>query len=195
MQSFKKSVLISTIILLLSLINLCSFSQSLDFFSEDLVFKLNNGSLTVEGEYHFRNLKDICIERTLSYPFPQDDDHGMVTWFSAWPKDEPDSSVVIHKRKDGGNFYAKFQPLAERTYFIGYTQELKAGHARYILLTTQQWKKAFDHATYKLWVPLNIKVDSISYIPDKIDTVKDHFIFKWTKTNFMPDRDFEVWFQ
>ncbi|MBU2651893.1 MAG: DUF4424 family protein [Bacteroidetes bacterium] len=186
--------LISVIFLVFCSINLIS-AQSLDFFREDLVFKLNRESLSVEGEYYFRNLTPAKVERSLFYPFPQDDDHGNVVWFAAWPTDEPDSSVVLRKRKEGGNFHAVFPPYSQRAYFIGYTQELKSGHARYILTTTLQWKKPFELANYKLWVPLGIQIDSLSYPPDKIDTVKEYVIYNWSKTNFMPDRDFEAWFR
>lgn len=194
-QTQMKNPIPSFLLPFMILIAFQSSAQSLDFFREDLVFKLNRESLSVEGEYFFRNFTGTTVERSLFYPFPQDEDHGSVVWFAAWPRDDPDSSVVLHKRKQGGNFLASFPPYGQRVYFIGYTQRLKSGHARYILTTTQQWKKPFELANYKLWVPITLHVDSLSYPPDETDTVKEHIIYKWTRVNFMPDRDFEIWYK
>jgi hypothetical protein len=85
-------------------------------------------------------------------------------------------------------------PNETRILRIGYTQEVKTNQAMYILTTTASWGKPFQQAYYELHVPFDIQVDSISYVPDKIQQVGGLFIYIFERQNFMPDRDFIIYF-
>ena len=53
-------------------------SQNIQFFREDLNFRLEENQFYVDGLYYFRNLTDQDVNRTLFYPFPADSIYGEV---------------------------------------------------------------------------------------------------------------------
>ena len=55
-----------------------AFPQSLQFYEEALFFEINDGHFIVDGQYWFKNTGNRDIHQILFYPFPQDDNIGMV---------------------------------------------------------------------------------------------------------------------
>jgi hypothetical protein len=50
-------------------------------------------------------------------------------------------------------------------------------------------------ANYRLQVDMDLVIDSLNYLPDTVFQMGDKQIFDWHKTDFMPDRDFEVYLE
>ena len=167
-------------------------SQNIDFFREDLRFRLSENYFEVQGDYYFRNNSSKPLNLKLKYPFPNDSLFGKIDSVKCFSSTDLVSSINIIKHE-----YIMFTvsiPANEtKVYCISYRQELRGNRAMYILTTTQQWGKAFDQVFYELVVE-NLYVDSLSYIPDKVEIFTDSTKFYWEKKNFMPDRNFEVFF-
>mgnify|MGYP000429280621 FL=1 len=77
---------------------------------------------------------------------------------------------------------------------IGYTQELKGSKAEYILMSTKSWGQSLTEVNYTLITPHDLKVDSLSYPPDFSNDKSGKTIYYYHKENFMPDREFEIFF-
>ena len=167
-------------------------AQSVEFFREDLKFILTEDTLKVSGDYYFRNTKNKLITRKLIYPFPTDTSLGEI------------DEVVCYDLSDQGNridtiqqtymmFSLTIPPDEISIYRIGYKQQLLGNRAMYILTSTQSWNKPFEEVNYEM-VSKNVRIDSLSYLPDRVELFTDSTKFYWQKYNFMPDRNFEVLF-
>ena len=170
------------------------FCLDIDFFREDLNFEIKDSYFYVDGIYYFRNNSDTEIKRLLFYPFPRDSHNGIVDSMRAICL--IDSSDCITKTGENGfSFRVKLAPHQEQKYRISYRQKLLTNEAEYILTTTQKWRKSFEEVNYKIRLPKDIILDSLSYFPDSLKTVGNKNIFFYHKENFMPDRNMKIWFK
>ena len=167
-------------------------SQNVDFFREDLRFRLMDGKFEIEGDYYFRNNTESPLTMKLIYPFPLDSLFGKIDSVICFGSSDLSSSIYSVNQKQM-IFAISIPPNESKIYRIAYHQQLRANKALYILTTTKRWGKPFERASYELLVE-NLDVDSLSYIPDKVEVFNDSTKFYWDKENFMPDRDFEVFF-
>lgn len=176
-------------ILLLGLFTNLS-SQSIDFFSESLTFRLQDGSFEVEGLYYFRNNADTEISQNLFYPFPNVKKYGKISFISISKAGDP-SSLLRNQTEYGAVFNITLQAKEEAAYHIRYVQELASNEARYIITTTQAWKKPFETADYRLEFPLSMNLVKSSIEPDTTFQFSHLNIYQWNRKNFMPAVDFE----
>ena len=148
----------------------------------------------VNGLYYFRNTSNKELKQRLIYPFPQDSAYGKVD--SLFVINVIDSTITTNMQngEKGASFTIQIDPDSTAIYRIGYRQELKDKKAEYILTTTQTWGRPFEQVNYKLIFPKELKLDSLSYMPDSLRDENNQFIFFWYKDDFMPDRNFEIHF-
>jgi hypothetical protein len=80
-------------------------------------------------------------------------------------------------------------------FHIYYAQALPKDSVTYILTTTQAWRAPFDTANYALKITPMAKIDSIS-MGNPIKKIKKagDEIWVWQKQQFMPQRDFTIWY-
>jgi hypothetical protein len=176
------------LVLILILSGQClAFSQQLQFYKEDLSFQIKDNYFYVDGFYYFCNNSDNVINQLLFYPFPQNSLYGETDSISALSAEG--KNIVISKKKEGLTFRINLSPYGTEKLRIKYRQYLKQNQAEYILLTTRNWNKAFETATYKLICDKNLKLKSLSYVPDKTELSGNYMIYYWSKKNFMPDKD------
>jgi hypothetical protein len=165
-------------------------AQSIEFFREDLKFIITENLWEVSGDYYFRNTTDNQVTHQLIYPFPTDTSFGEI------------DEVVCYDLTDYSNrldtiqnaymlFTLTIPPNEIRAYRIGYKQKLSGNKAIYILTSTQKWNKPFEKVNYKL-ISKNVRIDSLSYQPDRVEVFADSTMFYWQMHDFMPDRNFEV---
>lgn len=146
-------------------------SQNIDFFKEDLKFRLSKIFFEVNGDYYFRNNSPNPLTLKLKYPFPQDSLFGKIDSVSCF--DLLDLSSTIDMIKQEYMMFTISIPANEsKVYRITYRQQLLYNRALYILTTTQQWNKPFEQASYELVVE-NLHVDSLTYIPDNVEIFID----------------------
>ncbi len=167
-------------------------AQDLQFYQEDLDFRIEKNYFYVDGLYYFRNLSNRVIKRRLFYPFPQDNAYGKVDSIFVFNIQDSLREVNLRNNLKSSSFTIQIDPDTTTIYRIGYRQELKETKAEYILSTTQTWGIPFTQVSYTLEFPKEFSLDSISYIPDSLREKSDKYIFFWYKENFMPDKNFEI---
>lgn len=172
------------------------FSQKLSFYKEDLKFQLDTNSFTVDGLYYFSNSDSVKISQFIFYPFPVDETFGTIDTalvYDSTLKKKIEFSRI--KDNKGISFPLSIEGYGFRKIRIYYRQELKENKAEYILKTTQNWGKPLETADYTLTIPDKIKIDSISYPADKIIQINASLIYYWSKKNFLPQKDFLIYFK
>lgn len=183
-----KKIIILLLLFSLKLIH----AQAIQFFQEDLDFKIAGKHFYVDGLYFFRNTSDTKLTRRLFYPFPQDDAYGKVDSIFIINVQDTSKNPDLKINDSGSSFNIHIDADSTAIYRIGYRQELKIFKAGYILTTTQNWGIPFKQVNYTLEFPKEFLLDSLSYIPDSLREESDRYIFFWHKENFMPDKDFEI---
>lgn len=167
--------------------------QRVDFFKEDITFRLFNAQFYVEGYYWFANNFDKPVSSSLYYPFPNYSGEKIDSIYlyniSAGQK-----SGFTWESRNAISFKLYIEPHDTVLLQIGYRQSLTADSAVYILKTTQGWGKPLVNAEYKLLVPQSIKIKKFSYPPDKSYFIENQKIYYWKKDNFMPKRDMIFYF-
>jgi hypothetical protein len=175
----------TTIGLLLLCAGLCG--QALSFYAEDLTFRLSPGLFEVDGYYYFRNTTDKPARQTLLYPFPDEAAYGTICCISIM---QGSDSISFKRTLRGILFAVTAAARQEVTCKIGYSQQLIADSACYIITTTQRWKQPFEWAKYQLRMPDSLKLEMTSIIPDSTGHAAGEDIYFWRRIDFMPDRDF-----
>jgi hypothetical protein len=167
-------------------------SQELQFYREDIVFVMNSESMTTDAVYYFVNIGEKNINTMLFYPFPENT-ISLIDSISI--SDDKSGKTIDYLDGKSGVYFnisvSAYGQCARRVYF---RQALHENHFRYILTSTASWKRALEFANFELQVPVEIKVDSLSITPDTSFIKNDLQYLFWKKKDFMPDRDFEVWF-
>lgn len=170
------------------------FPQKIEFFSEDLNFKLQHGLFEVDGLYYFKNLTKGELRQMLFYPFPDVEKYGQIAYIEITKENDTVSQLVTQSDK-GALFKVIIPPFAKVAYKIRYGQNLKTNEAKYIITTTQNWGKPFEQADYSLEFPVSLLITDISIEPDTIITEKGNTTYLWQRQQFMPDRDFVFVFE
>ena len=183
-----KHVIIFILLLSFQLIQ----AHNIQFYQEDIDFKIEENYFYVDGLYYFRNLSNKEINRRLFYPFPQDKVYGKVNSVFVINLQDSLMEVNLQNNLKGSSFTIHIEPDTTAIYRIGYRQELKETKAEYILTTTQTWGIPFEQVNYTLEFPKEFSLDSISYMPDSLREESDKYILFWHKENFMPDKNFEI---
>jgi len=184
-------VFISTLLL----IAILGFSQGLEFYREDISFKLENQIFTVDGVYYFCNTSSDTVRHDLLYPFPEDKTYLEVD--SIIIVDESTGSelsfISSNFLKKGVYFYLELLPYSTTKIRICYEQKITGNKAEYILTSTNAWGKPFEVVNYELYVAPEYENLELSYPPDSID--EDKGTYYWQKWDFMPDRNFIIRFK
>lgn len=167
-------------------------AQDLQFYQEDLNFKIEENYFHVSGLYYFRNTTSEKIKRRLFYPFPQNTIYSKADSIFVIDLQDSLAEVNLQSNLQGSFFTIHLAADTTAIYYIGYRQELKETKAEYILTTTQNWRIPFEQVNYTLKFPKEFSLDSISYMPDSLREESDKYIFFWHKENFMPDKNFIV---
>lgn len=170
------------------------FSQNFQFYNEKITFEIKNNFFYVDGIYNFCNNGDKEIQKVLFYPFPIDSLYGEVDSINAFDVNAKSANIIVSKTKKGMSFKIILSPYGVGKYSISYRQRILKNKAEYILTTTQRWGVPFENASYKLISPLNMKITSMSYIPDSTMQKNDNLIYYWSKKNFMPDKNMIFYF-
>ncbi len=167
-------------------------AQNLQFYQEDLDFKIEENYFYVDGLYYFRNPSNKEINRRLFYPFPQDKTYGKVDSIFVINTHDSLHETNLRNNLKGSSFTIHIDPDTTAIYRIGYRQELREAEAEYILTTTQTWGSPFEQVNYTLEFPKEFSLDSISYMPDSLREESDKYFFFWHKEKFMPDKNLEI---
>jgi hypothetical protein len=170
-----------------------STAQNIEFFREDITFEITDNSFIVDGIYYFCNVGEKPVNQILYYPFSAGSDYGEVDTISVINL-KTKSNVLRKFNNNGASFVISIEPYNIDKYKIFYRQKIFKNKAEYILNTTKSWKKPFEKANYELIMGIDYIIDSASYIPDSVEIIGDFQHFYWNKQDFMPDRNFIIYF-
>jgi hypothetical protein len=166
--------------------------QDLQFYREDIIFSINMKYVEINGEYYFCNVGEKDIRLALFYPFPENT-KGLID--SLVVEDLKTKAVIPHREAGSGIHFELFvKAYGQSAYRVFFRQKLNENYFRYILNSTATWGKSLEFANYELQMSLTIIPDSLTYPPDTSFIQNNLRHYKWKKTDFMPDRDFEVFF-
>ena len=176
----------TTILILFLSLNL--FAQSIDFYKEDITFKLNKTKFYISGLYHFKNTSD-KLQKSLIY-FPviptcitnKADSINIINLSNL-------QHVPYNRKTSGFTFLLESKANDSTIYQIEYEQDICGDSALYILESTQKWVKPLRSGIYKLIVPDSLEIEFLSYEPDSIYSFTNYKIYYLYKINFFPDRN------
>jgi hypothetical protein len=167
-------------------------SQDLQFYREDIVFRVNTKYVEINGEYYFCNVGDKDKRVALFYPFPGNTKELVDSLVA---EDLNTNSVIPHQDARSGVFIPVFvKAYGQSAYRVYFRQKLKEDHFKYILNSTATWGRPLEIANYELQIPVSVTPDSLSFLPDTSFIINDTRYYQWKKKDFMPDRNFEVFF-
>lgn len=172
-----------------------AFSQDLQFYREELTFEIKENYFYVDGFYNFCNNGEQIIKQILFYPFPIDSVYGKVDLIKASDANIRSSNLITTITDKGFYFNLSLQPYGFCKYRISYRQKLLDNKAEHILVTTQNWGKPLENASYKLIAPLDIEITTTSFEPDSVEQKTDCIFYYWNKNDFMPDKNMVFYFK
>lgn len=170
-------------------------AQIPDFYREDLTFILDDSSFTVSGFYYFMNTTDEDQKYDMLYPFPSNQHYGNITEVYAYVNGSPLKNVLLHYNDKAAFIKLDIETGKNTMIRIGYTQEVTGDKAEYILTSTKSWNNPLTEVNYTLIIPDTFKLDSLSYEPDFSNSKSGKVFYYYHKENFMPDKEFEVFFR
>ena len=172
--------------------SLTVLSQDLQFYREDIVFKVSADHVITDATYQFCNLGEKDFKVPLFYPFPENT-RELID--SIMIKDgKADTALPFREGRSGILFPISVKSYGQAAYRVYFQQKFIEKRFTYILTSTESWGRALEFANFELQVPAGISVDSLSYPPDSTFIKNDIQYFFWKKKDFMPERDFEVFF-
>lgn len=167
-------------------------SQDLEFYREDIIFSLNKDHAVTNASYYLCNVGGKDVKIALFYPFPEKTfdliDSLMVENL------QNHNQLLYRKAVDGVFLGVNVKAYGQYAFRVYFRQKLVENHFRYILTSTETWGKPLTTANYELQIPVSLTVDSLSYPPDSTFRQNDEQHFTWKKKEFMPEKDFEVFF-
>ncbi len=182
------------LIILTVLLSYCPpvISQSLQFYREDIVFQIQEDAVITEADYYFCNVGDKDIRTILFYPFPA---QTMDLIDSLVVLDLGSKEIIPYQEGKSGVFFEIFvKAYGQTAYRVFFRQKENEGHFKYILNSTTSWRRPLEFAGYELQMPSSFILDSLNYSPDTSFIQNDVQHFIWKKADFMPDKDFEVFY-
>jgi hypothetical protein len=148
----------------------------------------------VTGYYYFLNDSEENEKFDMLYPFPSNDIYGHVTDVYAYIYGNPLKNALLHYNNNAAMIKLDVKSETVTKIRIGYTQELLSEKAEYILTSTKAWGQSLKEVNYILITPEKLQIDSLSYPPDFSNTKSGKTFYYYHKENFMPDREFEIYF-
>ncbi|MEO0098643.1 MAG: hypothetical protein ABIK94_03530, partial [candidate division WOR-3 bacterium] len=76
------------------------------------------------------------------------------------------SDLSFQKRDSGLVMTISFLPQEEKSFFVYYEQKLRGREARYIVKTTQKWRRPLKLAHFLIELPESLSSYKISYSAD-----------------------------
>ncbi len=159
--------------------------QKIEFISEKIDFEINPNNFKINGLYCFINNSTNEFYQTILFPFPKEADSIKVKRVYNLTYTQ---NLVFQKVANGIVFKLVIMPVDTIYVNILYTQKTKKKNT-YILKSIQKWGKPLNKAEFSLTYKNTIIVDSLSFKPDSLI----NNVYYWTKQDFFPDNNFNVW--
>ena len=160
----------------------------LHFAREEILMNVRPGAVEITGVYHFTNSLTSPATAVIFYPFPLDSIHS-------WPDSVLVPGYEFERGDSGVSFKMHFRPQVEDSFLAYYRQPLHGRQARYIVTTTQVWKRAIDLARFRIVVPASFKGVRLSHKPGAVARTDSVVTYSFLRRDFFPDKDVIVSWQ
>lgn len=178
-------IIIITIGTLLSTDCRRKYQLPVKFYREDVSVWVEDGEVTVEGIYYFKNRTDYRRKFRLLFPFPVDSLH-------MYPYEIEVANSDFKKSKKGITFDIILDAEGSVSSKITYKQKIFTKSARYILSTARVWLEPIERAGFVVSLPEEFENYSISYKPDSTIHKNDRIFYYFEKEKFIPDKDIVI---
>lgn len=153
----------------LTILCLCTWSAAktenhLLFFEEHIDFTLDSTYFTINGIFSFRNTDDIEETQQIRFPFAD----KITTIDSIRIVNLNYGKTLAFKSLESSVLLYLTVPAKETVDINIYYRQKTATINRYIITSTQSWKKPLETAAYTLTTDRNQTIPSFSYTPDSI---------------------------
>ena len=180
----------SSILLILTttiLLTTCKSKKTLpiQFYREDVYVWIDEGEVTVEGVYYYRNRTDKPRTLRLLYPFPIDSLH-------LYPHEINVLNSDYIKTKKGITYNVVFDSKGLNTSTVVYKQKILSKSAKYILTTARSWKEPIKRARFVVSLPEDFECVFMSYEPDSINNKFGRIFYYIDEEELFPDKDIDI---
>jgi hypothetical protein len=164
------------------------------FDREKIEVRVERGLIQVTGLYHYRNSSRLPTLLTLAVPFPIDAAHPApvdVVLAEAAEDGRPLAEIEPSRWGRGLRFRLTFRPGEAKWIRLDYAQPTRVANGRYLLTTTQAWRRPIGRAEYLLHLPGNSQLVSSSYALAPVPAPGPGRTYAFSKTSFLPTEDWD----
>ncbi len=172
------------------------FSQKVDLVRESVVFILDESHVAVTAELVYKNTSAFPVNQMIFVPMPLRKE-GMIR-DTLVVHDMTDNRFIKEPRNQpaGIIFGMSFEKESTKKIRVCYTDDHNGTSFMYPLkMQADYWQGPLAYGSYTLkYDDTKVIVDSTSYTADNAGKEAEETILTWKRSNFRPDREFEVWF-
>lgn len=183
------SVIIFLVGLLLVLPFITGLLPTVRFTHEEIDIEVHKTHVRMIGTYHYQNPFPFPVTQGLSIPLPISEDEPSPINIQVRIL-KPDGDIIpTHFIMGLHRFNLRFSSHETIDILVQYEQHTPNNKARYILTTTQPWRRPLNSGRYRLFAnAVTIKESNYPVAPLSENTVG------FTKTDFMPPFDWQfIW--
>jgi len=186
MMNWKRTI--GGIILFVGTLSVVCAQERISFFEEHIDFELDSVYFSVNGIYSFHNPTDKKVDQRIIFPFAVETDQ--IDSISIINLNDL-SRIQFRYLKKSVVFNVNMLPQDTVDVNIFYKQKSVEKNT-YIITSTQSWKQPLKKAVYTLTtsLPMNEKEFSYPFLSKEI--INGKTFYRWEKSNFMPDKEFEI---
>ena len=163
-------------------------SGSIIFEKEKLRFDIADTSYILTGDYYFNNRSNLECKTKIFYPFVVNTDLPFPHHIQVKELIN-DQKVSFTKQKNGIVFYAEIPAFSTRVYRIVFHQKALKNRLEYILTTTAFWNQPLESADFRIFLPANLELDSLSMPYQRIKADLNGVNYFLNYKNFMPEKN------
>lgn len=183
------------IIIIVLFFSLSLTAQSIDFYKEDITFKITPDKFYVNGLYYFKNKTDKIRKNLIYFPVTPTCVNNVADSIDIFNISKLQSIEISKKTSNGFFFILETGAHDSTIYQIQYQQDICGDSALYVLTSTQKWNKPLSSGTYKIMVPDSLKIEYFSYQPDSTYYFTNFNVYYLERKDFIPNRDLVLKFK
>ena len=170
-------------------------NMQVEFFKEEITMTVTDSTSAISGVYYFRNNTERDKPFSVVFPFYVDAVSHYPHEIRAYTVNDSDTLIIESTPLEDGNairLRIPMKPKEVTVWNLDYSQRIEGSHARYILTSTGAWGQPLEEALYRFIIPTDFEIIDIWPRVDKARRVKPNLELWCEKTNFMPSRDMEI---
>lgn len=175
-------------VLIVLLFSSLMMKSQVSFFEEHIDFELDSTYFTINGVFSFCNSTSQQVRQQIVFPFQVpalEIDSIRLHNLSAGKK-------IAFERRGKSIWFVFELPPKDTVELNIYYRQRRAVINRYIITSTQTWRKPLEKAVYTLTVHQPLEPRYFTYKPDFEEQLNSQRIYHWEKHSFMPVKEFEV---